>query len=615
MSCTCVPLLRRGLCWLAGGVLGLGVAGLPATALADSGDGTLTVVVNRDVDGDGEYAVATDRPQPGIEVTVSDAGGAAVHGITDDLGRVTVLPGPRLTGGRYFVVATVPSALGDLSPLPASTTFAAFSTSVDVSLGAQTVRMGVAPRTLETLVSPPTVPAPVPTPPVAPVTRYAVGDLVWKDLNASGTLDPGEPGVAGVAVQLLDSDARLLASTVTSSTGHYVFDRLAEGTYAVRFAGLPPGYKLDPAGAGRAAGADSDPDASGLTPPFNLGADDANLRPATTEDRLDADRLDPTVDAGLVPLTFAVASRVWLDQNRDGVRQPAEPPAAATVSLLTAGGAILATVGTDPQGRYVFSGLEAGRYRLRFDGIGAARGFTVPSTGAGGSAVVAPRTGTTGVVELGQGGRNLVPADTVGVTGADFVDTTLGAGLVSAYSLGGAVWLDDNGDGVRQPHEDGVAGVPVSLVDENGRALASRTTTRTGAYAFEGLAPGVYRVRARRFPPGLVVTGRGRGGDPTVDSDAGPDGRTGRVMLSEENPAAVGLDVGLRQRDRAAADLGSAGLGAEPLPAPAAAETLPGTGGAPLPLLLGALGVLGAVAGAVAGGFAVARRLRRCPRV
>ncbi|MCW2812503.1 MAG: Carboxypeptidase regulatory-like protein [Friedmanniella sp.] len=604
------PRRRSGLGWLVAASLGLATSVVALPAAADAGDGALIVVVDVDVDGDGEYSAPTDVPQPGIEVAVSDAGGTSVRGVTDEVGRFTLEPGGRLTGGRYFVVATVPAWLPDLTPVPASQTYAAFSTSVDVSLGPQTVRMGVAQRALRSRVVVPATPGPALTTPApaAPAPRYAMGDLVWKDLNASGTQDPGEPGVPGVAVQLLDRDARLVASTLTSATGRYTFDRVPEGTYAVRFAGLPPGYKLEAAGAGGDPGADSDPDASGLTAPFVLGPEDPGLRATVPEDRLRATRFDPGVDAGLVPLTFALTSRVWLDHNRDGVRQPDEPPATATVSLLTPGGAVLASAPTDGQGRYLFSGLEAGRYRLRFDGIGPHRSFTVRSSTGGGDSAVSPE-GTTAVFTLGQNARQLAPADTLGVTGADFVNASLGAGLVESFSLGDTVWRDHNGDGVRAPGDEGVGGVRVSLLDEAGRVLARETTTRTGAYDFEGLAAGVYRIRATGWSSGLVVTGRHCGADRLLDSDAASDGRSDPVLLSEENPADPGVDVGLRSRHRASAELGAVAAAATPPGGPVDDHAV-ATGSTSLPLafLVGGLGLLTGAA------IVLTRRLRRGSR-
>ena len=78
--------------------------------------------------------------------------------------------------------------------------------------------------------------------------RFAVGDKVWRDLNRSGRQDQGEPPAAEVSVQLLTVDGDVVESTVSSASGRFNFDDLPGGTYTVRFAGVPSGFRLTPAG-------------------------------------------------------------------------------------------------------------------------------------------------------------------------------------------------------------------------------------------------------------------------------------------------------------------------------------------------------------------------------
>jgi hypothetical protein len=113
-----------------------------------------------------------------------------------------------------------------------------------------------------------------------------IGDRVWKDVNGDGVQDAGEPGKAGVAVQLTDCQGVVLAETTTDAEGLYGFAGLAAGDYALRFL-LPPGYLFSPVNAGGDAGLDSDADpATGATACITLGAGETNL----------------TWDAGLYPI-------------------------------------------------------------------------------------------------------------------------------------------------------------------------------------------------------------------------------------------------------------------------------------------------------------------------
>ncbi|MBI4446048.1 MAG: HYR domain-containing protein, partial [Acidobacteria bacterium] len=71
--------------------------------------------------------------------------------------------------------------------------------------------------------------------PVPEGAFYAVGDFVWRDFDADGIQDPGEPGIQGVTVELLNSGGGVVESTVTDSSGLYGF-RVGPGTFTVRIA-------------------------------------------------------------------------------------------------------------------------------------------------------------------------------------------------------------------------------------------------------------------------------------------------------------------------------------------------------------------------------------------
>lgn len=58
--------------------------------------------------------------------------------------------------------------------------------------------------------------------PCVPLPRpYLVGDTVWFDVDGDGIQDPGEPGIAGVVVNLVDSAGHVIASATTDADGLY----------------------------------------------------------------------------------------------------------------------------------------------------------------------------------------------------------------------------------------------------------------------------------------------------------------------------------------------------------------------------------------------------------
>jgi hypothetical protein len=556
-----------------------------STAWADVDDGTLTVIVNQDLDRDNTYDAGDDPPQPGIDITVRDAQGKTKHGRTGSDGRYVLEGADDLTGGLYFVVAEIPAVL-DLVPVPESQTYAPLSTTVDVSADSQTVRMGVAVKAEEVKAEeaePP--PAELSSPPEREASRparFAVGDLVWRDTDRSGVHQEGESPVSRISVQLLNSDGEVVESTVSSSTGRYVFDNLAAGTYAVRFAGVPPGSRLTPPRAGDDPNADSDPDYTGMTPPFTLDVGEVGVRRSTEADRVDAAYINSSIDAGITALRFAVGNQVWHDLNADGLQQAGEPHASATVSLLR-GTELVASMVTDEQGHYRFADLPEGTYQVVFSGLPPHRAFTAPDVGSDPDrdSDADPKTGASQPFRLRPGAANLVPAGDLDMASADFIDPTLSAGLVGVYSLGDTVWQDGNGNGVLDPGDVGVPEVAVHLLNPDGQVLRRTVTSGTGRFTFDGLPAGTYRVQFGQPPNGLRFTSERAGANPAVDSDADLNGRTPAVVLGDENPTDTTVDAGLTTPANYSAAPGPAAAAATPV-----YTELSSTGGAPPQLII-----------------------------
>jgi hypothetical protein len=114
---------------------------------------------------------------------------------------------------------------------------------------------------------------------------------VWLDNTGDGVLGPGEGGVMGVTVQLLDSESEVLATEVTSPTGQYSFNGLRAGQYRIRFSKVPDGLTFTRPDAGDPA-LDSDADQAGVSRVFTLGSE------TSADLSIDAGLTSPANDRG-----------------------------------------------------------------------------------------------------------------------------------------------------------------------------------------------------------------------------------------------------------------------------------------------------------------------------
>ena len=232
--------------------------------------------------------------------------------------------------------------------------------------------------------------------------------------------------------------------------------------------------------------------------------------------RLSFSALRQNYDDGDLPA--ALGDYVFHDLNADGIQEDGEAGiAGATVELLSADGlTVLDTDTTDGDGRYDFTGLAAGDYKVRFVSPTGFDGSSPANAGADGVDSDALAGGVTATVNL-----------TAGET-----DNSVDAGFFRKAALGNFVFEDLDADGVRDAGEAGIANVTVELLDATGTTvLGTDVTDGNGFYDFTGLTPGDYKVRFVT-PGGYESSAADQGGDDETDSDAGVGGVTGTVTLT-----------------------------------------------------------------------------------
>jgi len=219
-----------------------------------------------------------------------------------------------------------------------------------------------------------------------------IGNRVWFDRDADGVQDPGEAGIAGVTVQLLDAGGNVIAEVQTDSDGEYIFSNdpsksdstgrkynitalIADNNYTVRIPEVTGSKKQSAL-------------SSYILTQANTGAgSDPNLN--DSDGLLNTTHADAAVLASDLPLSGAnnhsfdfgftapvsLGSLVWYDSNNNGIQDDGEEGIeGVSVSLLDArGNPVLDGNGdpirttTDENGTYYFGDLREGNYTVELN--------------------------------------------------------------------------------------------------------------------------------------------------------------------------------------------------------------------------------------------------------
>ncbi|MEO1429041.1 MAG: SdrD B-like domain-containing protein, partial [Cyanobacteria bacterium J06633_8] len=350
-----------------------------------------------------------------------------------------------------------------------------------------------------------------------PPLNGSIGDTVFADANGNGTQDPGEPGVSGVLIRLVrpgqdgvfgtsddQIDEQRTDNTETvafnaNTPGQYTFNNLPPGNYQVQMV-LPDGSILTTG---------SNPISVDLQPSQNLDSADFGIR--------------MTAFTGENP--GSIGDEVFNDTDGDGVRDEGEPGVPNVTVTLTQPGPdgqldtpddTTQTTTTNDQGNYTFGELPPGPYR-----VSVTPPANLPeATNPGGSQIE----------------TNLQP-------GQDLTNVDFGLRGAEGGSIGDTVFNDENGDevqnftdsnnnGIKEPNEEGEAGIPgvqLTLRDSQGNQVGTTTTDSNGNYTFNGLPLGNYTVESAT-PNNL---------SPTTET-------TLSAQLTEENPNTNEVDFGFR---------------------------------------------------------------------
>lgn len=389
---------------------------------------------------------------------------------------------------------------------------------------------------------------------------------VYVDLNKNGSWDDGEPGIAGVKVQLSgkiqlspgdsgssDICARLGASceATTDAQGKYVFPHLLESDAA--------GYTVTEVAS---------------SAPLKLYADGAEKAQGSTatvgNDQFTKVVLNPTsqhtsLDFG--EQLFSLAGRVEVLSLNATLQKPLADVVVRIEGTTGAAGALCAAgnyafpvshpceVKTDSLGHYVFPDLPAGTYTVtEAQPAGYGNHANLIGTAAG-SASNRPD----GSASLFSNVQLLASA-----TLSDKIDAKDYVFQEAGNALTGWVYIDADNNGDRSPTEPGIGGVTVTITEKTTGETYTTTTQPDGSYQFTSLPNGNYTLTETQ-PSGYLDGAEkpgGTGGAPvgtactakdcnTIDNIQLDGGKTYENYLFAEVGATVSGKVYEEKRDPA----------------------------------------------------------------
>ena len=385
-----------------------------------------------------------------------------------------------------------------------------------------------------------------------------LGDFVFQDLDGNAVQDPTDPGVPDVLVTLRDTNGNPVASTLTDPNGEYQFT-VPPGVYVVDF---DPPAGLDPVPPDMGGDDTIDSDGSpvdGTTPPVTL-------QPGDRDDTIDLGLTEPVVSK--TPgdfLDISVSSNALFNylitiSNPSGLTKS---PVTVVDSLPD-----WATYVSDNSG----GGLNGdGDFEVTFASIGPGETLVVDI-----------------LVEVTQPfdqGSLVNTAQVMIASNAFEVETEVA-------SVGDRVWEDSNENGLQDPGEPGIGGVPVLITDAQGNPVALVQTEPDGFYQFI-VPPGDYLIEFMPGP-GRDITRQNEGGDDTIDSDADPDTGMSPLVTLDAGERDPTIDAGVTPQPGSIGDTvfqdedptdGNYNPGAGDTPLPGVTVILTGTNNAGEPVM------------------------------
>ena len=264
-----------------------------------------------------------------------------------------------------------------------------------------------------------------------------ISGTLFNDLAGSGSYAPGDPGLAGWTVELVDyyDQSIVYATATTDSNGYYEFDNVGGGTYAILQTIQAGWIQTDPPSSEYYAGYVV---SGGIYGGLDYGDFQLVTYSGTVYNDVTGNGVDDGGDTGLAG---------W------------------TVNLYDSSNSLIASATTAGDGSYSFSNLGPGSY-------------TISEVTPSGWIITQPGS-PYAYTETATSGDSL---------------STLSFGNFKLATFSGQVFNDLNANGVQDKGDVGMPAWTVELLTPGGNVVATTVTNKSGNFSFTGIYPGNFQV-------------------------------------------------------------------------------------------------------------------------
>ncbi|NLO86256.1 MAG: hypothetical protein GX096_12680 [Clostridiales bacterium] len=293
------------------------------------------------------------------------------------------------------------------------------------------------------------------------VKPSTISGVVWLDENKDGVRASEESLLSKLTVELIDETTGVVVKRTASDEQGFTFTNVRSGKYTARF----------------------------LLPSQSEPASDASSTFAQNASYMEQKGIEVAEDQAVSSLMTGIVSRtsiggkLWFEENN--VKSAV---AGAWVKLFAGNSTSpLQTVETGEDGSYRFDGLWPDEYYLQAE-LPSSMVFVRPDDPnyQAGTSVITEVTGDAGMSEA---------------FSLKMADHLLGQNIVyiKPAKIGDQAWLDENANGLVDGIEPKLAGITISLL-QNDEIMYQMVTNEFGYYLFDDVYPGSYVLKAEAYP-------------------------------------------------------------------------------------------------------------------